>query len=244
LGFKVIIIKTFFHMRISLNFLLSVFFTFNAATVWSSIIAPNTGCDTLITKMGQVVLVQILPSSDDQTVRFTYCGEKSSDKTYEIARKNIAEIRKSTAPAESLAKQQDSGPVEIPDGSTPLELEEPETMAQDLPVDSKPLPPEAPVEPKSITLFAKMAAIGGFGSLFMVAFAAAFTPLALILVLPLSIIGMDFSSMVLKRTKKQRAEFLKQRRLAKWSMAMSISWLGLAVLYVLLLILFLFIFFI
>ena len=233
-------------MRISLNFLLSLFFTFNAATVWSSIIAPNTtGCDTLITKMGQVVLVQILPSSDDQTVRFTYCGDKNSDQTNEIARKNIAEIRKSTAPAAIVVAKPQPDTVKagenIPAGSIPAA---PVVVAAplEIPKDSKPLPAEAPVEPKSITFFAKMAAIGGFGSLFMVAFAVAFNPLAMILVLPLSIVGLVFSSMVLKRTKKRRAEFMKQRRLAKWSMAMSFSWLGFAVLYILLLILFLFIF--
>lgn len=234
-------------MRINLNFLLSIFFLFYFVPARSSNITPNSGCDTIITKMGQVILVHILSSSDEQTVRFNYCGDEKSTKFNEISRNNISEIRKTSAPAESQAAKQHADTIKVseslPVGSAPIEQAQMEVPLE-IPKDSKPVQLETPVSPKSISMYAKIAAIGGFGSLFLVVFAMAFNPFVLILVLPFSIVGLVFSSMVLKRTKKRKAEFMKHRRLAKWSMAMSISWVALTVIYILLLILFFFIFFI
>jgi hypothetical protein len=171
-----------------------------------------------------------------QAVRFTYCGEPGL-KPEEQPRSNFRQIRRSAAPAGTIASK------ELPEGSEPVERM---VASKELPEGSEPVEliidgkrPAVSVE--KLSTWAKLGALGGFGSVFIILFAFAFNPLLIMLMLPLSIIGLVFSSKVLKRT-RNRPEFKKQRRMSKWSFAMATAWLGLSVLYILIAILVLFLF--
>ncbi len=197
--------------------------------VAGSNIRPLSDCDTLITNAGQVLLVNIDDAgSNDSIVRFIYCGENGQKLTAQ-PRSNFREVRRAVR-SQKQEKEVDLIIMEATpaDGSVEVQYMDPKDHV---------------AEKKRITFWSKMAAIGGFGSLFMMLFSAAFSPLLGLLVLPLSILGIVFAAKVLKRTKR-KPQYKKQRRMSAWSMALSLSWAALLAIYIIVLIVVVFAFFV
>jgi hypothetical protein len=183
---------------------------------FAAVKVPVSDCDTLITTGGQVLLVHFVPCKKESIVRFSHCGD-NNEKMVEVERSMIREIRR----ARVLS-------LELPDGSEPV------VQKGAIPVSLQ-QPDDAKAEKKTLTFWSKMAAIGGFGSLFMIFFSIAFNSVLGITVLPLSIMGLVFALKVLRRT-KNKPEYKKHRQMSKWSMAMSLLWLGLLILYIIIII--------
>ena len=187
---------------------------------------PNGDCDTIIMKQGRVIIAKI-ESSDDKVVRFRYCGEdeKKPLKTYKMV--NVKEIKR--------AKKKDLPPGAVPDTAR-VEKTGAVTIIKfennEIPEGAAKLV-ETPEERKKVTLNAKLSALFSIGSVFLILFAAAFSPLIGLIFWPMVIIGLIFGRRTMRKT-KNRPEYYKQYRLSRFSFLTSLVLLILLGLYILL----------
>lgn len=202
-------------MRITL---IVLFLTLSLLRANASVTNPMYGCDTLITTSGQVLLVQLESSSTDSILRFRYCGDRAGDiveKKASFAR----EIRRSNVRA-----------TEVPEGAEKIEFD------PDVPRGTKLA--DLVKEEKSITLQSKLAALFGFGGIFLWFFAFVFSPWIGLFILPFMIAGLTFSVKTMRRTKR-KPQYRKQRNLGIVGLTCSILHLTGFVLYIFLIIIFL-----
>lgn len=187
---------------------------------------PNGDCDTIIMKQGRVIIAKI-ESSDDKVVRFRYCGEdeKKPLKTYKMV--NVKEIKR--------AKKKDLPPGAVPDTAR-VEKTGAVTIIKfennEIPEGAAKLV-ETPEERKKVTLNAKLSALFSIGSVFLILFAAAFSPLIGLIFWPMVIIGLIFGRRTMRKT-KNRPEYYKQYRLSRFSYFTALVLLILLGLYILL----------
>ena len=175
---------------------------------------PNGDCDTIIMKQGRVIIAKI-ESSDDKVVRFRYCGEdaKKPLKTYKMV--NVKEIKR--------AKKKDLPPGAVPDTAR-VEKTGAVTIIKfennEIPEGAAKLV-ETPEERKKVTLNAKLSALFSIGSVFLILFAAAFSPLIGLIFWPMVIIGLIYGRRTMRKT-KNRPEYYKQYRLSRFSFLTSL----------------------
>jgi hypothetical protein len=187
---------------------------------------PNGDCDTIIMKQGRVIIAKI-ESSDEKVVRFRYCGEdeKKPLKTYKMV--NVKEIKR--------AKKKDLPPGAVPDTAR-VEKTGAVTIIKfennEIPEGAAKLV-ETPEERKKVTLNAKLSALFSIGSVFLILFAAAFSPLIGLIFWPMVIIGLIFGRRTMRKT-KNRPEYYKQYRLSRFSYLTALVLLILLGLYILL----------
>jgi hypothetical protein len=187
---------------------------------------PNGDCDTIIMKQGRVIIAKI-ESSDDKVVRFRYCGDddKKPLKTYRMV--NVKEIKR--------AKKKDLPPGAVPDTTRVEKIGEVTVIKFEkdgVPEDATKLV-ETPEERKKVTRNAKLSALFSIGSVFLILFAAAFSPLIGLVFWPMVIIGLIYGRRTMRKT-KNRPEYYKQYRLSRFSYITSLVLLILLGLYILL----------
>jgi hypothetical protein len=208
-----------------LTLILLCFFAFNENASALSLL-PNGDCDTIIMKQGRVIIAKI-ESSDDKVVRFRYCGDddKKPLKTYRMV--NVKEIKKAKKTDFPPGAVLDTIQVENPNGITIIKF------GQDgIPEDAIKLV-ETPEERKKLTRNAKLSALFSFGAVFLVLFSTAFSLFVSLLFWPLIILGLVFGRRTMRKT-RNRQEYFKHYRLARFSYIIALVMLILLGLYILL----------
>lgn len=156
-------------------------------TAAASIIAPEKGCDTLISSEGRVILVEIV-SVTDSTIRFRACETWENGLIMEQPLSTIQEIRRSP-------------------------------QSVDLVVLSS-------TEEKKVQVFTTLSVLFGIGPIVFWLLTLVIpigTPLLVFAgMVPLVILGLIFSSKVLKMTNKSKLKHKKHRRLAVLGLAGSL----------------------
>lgn len=164
-----------------------LFATLTHFVVFASTITPTTDCDTLISKEGRVILVEIV-SVTDSTIRFRACEAWENGLIMEQPLSTIQEIRRSP-------------------------------QSVDLVVLSS-------TEEKKVQVFTTLSVLFGIGPIVFWLLTLVIpigTPLLVFAgMVPLVILGLIFSSKVLKMTKQSKLKHKKHRRLALLGLAGSL----------------------
>lgn len=164
-----------------------LFATLTHFVVFASTITPATDCDTLISKEGRVILVEIV-SVTDSTIRFRACEAWENGPIMEQPLSTIQEIRRS------------------PQSVDPVVL--------------------SSTEEKKVQRFTSLSVLFGIGPiifwLLTLLIPIGAPVLVFVCMVPLGILGLIFSSKVLRMTKQSKLKHKKHRRLALLGLAGSL----------------------
>ncbi len=205
-------------MRILLLSILLAFSAITSAHAFSSL--PAQECDTILTKKGKRIVARII-SADKDRIRYQYCADSSDAPIRFISRQNVKTVLK----AKPLVPMVDTPPRAVTKDNGDLPPSPSDGDKDDLaPIEVLPeqlSPEDAAKYRKKAQKTVKKAALFSFGSAFLLLFAYAFSPWLLILTIPFCIAGIIYAARGLRMTKR-RPDLMKERRLAGFSLLVSL----------------------